>query len=165
MAQDYGLFQTWQFSMYKNVMQRLVVSKYRTRDPAKASAFVIPFDAGVHSYIDHKNGKYRLGSPYGWSVINWLQESKKSVDLWKYRGHDHYVFFGLTEFTMTGIAQKEFFKGTVYIIYYILYTIYYILYTIYYILGQAAEDGDDAASASREIQTSGRVLCYILTMP
>ena len=28
---DVGLFQTWQFSLYKNVMSRLVVSKYRTR--------------------------------------------------------------------------------------------------------------------------------------
>lgn len=28
---DYGLFQTWQFSLYKNVMSRLAVSKYRTR--------------------------------------------------------------------------------------------------------------------------------------
>lgn len=28
---DHGLFQTWQFSLYKNVMSRLAVSKYRTR--------------------------------------------------------------------------------------------------------------------------------------
>jgi hypothetical protein len=28
---DVGLFQTWQFSLFKNVMSRLVVSKYRTR--------------------------------------------------------------------------------------------------------------------------------------
>jgi hypothetical protein len=28
---DVGLFQTWQFSLYKNIMSRLVVSKYRTR--------------------------------------------------------------------------------------------------------------------------------------
>lgn len=28
---DVGLFQTWQFSLYKNLMQRLLVSKYRTR--------------------------------------------------------------------------------------------------------------------------------------
>ena len=28
---DYGLFQTWQFSLYKNVMARLRVSEYRTR--------------------------------------------------------------------------------------------------------------------------------------
>jgi len=28
---DVGLFQTWQFSLYKNVLTRLAVSKYRTR--------------------------------------------------------------------------------------------------------------------------------------
>ena len=28
---DVGLFQTWQFSLYKNVLSRLAVSKYRTR--------------------------------------------------------------------------------------------------------------------------------------
>lgn len=28
---DCGLFQTWQFSLYKNAMQRLSTSRYRTR--------------------------------------------------------------------------------------------------------------------------------------
>lgn len=28
---EVGLFQTWQFSLYKNVMSRLAFSKYRTR--------------------------------------------------------------------------------------------------------------------------------------
>ncbi len=28
---EYGLFQTWQFSLYKNVLSRLSVSPYRTR--------------------------------------------------------------------------------------------------------------------------------------
>ena len=28
---ELGLFQTWQFSLYKNVMSRLLVSKFRTR--------------------------------------------------------------------------------------------------------------------------------------
>ena len=28
---EVGLFQTWQFSLYKNVLSRLSVSKYRTR--------------------------------------------------------------------------------------------------------------------------------------
>lgn len=107
-----GLFQTWQFSLFKNVMSRLVVSKFRTRDPTLASIFIIPFDAGVHSYIDHKNGRRRLASPHGWDVINMLQkaQSDKSI-FWKHSGHDHFVIFSLTEFVMTGIAVKEFFMG------------------------------------------------------
>lgn len=108
---DIGLFQTWQFALYKNIMSRLRVSKYRTFDPSKASAFVIPFDAGVHSYLDHRNGKQRLGSPFAWSVINLLQEAQKDPVLWKNQGHDHFAVFGLTEFVMTGIAVKEFWMG------------------------------------------------------
>lgn len=36
---DVGLFQTWQFSLYKNVMARLRVSEHRTRNPEEATAF------------------------------------------------------------------------------------------------------------------------------
>lgn len=48
------------------------------RDPSKASAFIIPFDAGVHSYIDHINGKPRLASPHGWRAIQLLKEAQKN---------------------------------------------------------------------------------------
>jgi hypothetical protein len=70
---ELGLFQTWQFSLYKNVLSRLAASRYRTRDPSKADVFIVPFDAGVHSYIDHKNGKPRLASPHGWRAISLLK--------------------------------------------------------------------------------------------
>ena len=43
------------------------------RDPSKADVFIIPFDAGVHSYIDHKDGKPRLASPHGWRAISLLK--------------------------------------------------------------------------------------------
>ena len=45
-APDVGLFQTWQFSLYKTLMARLRTSEFRTRDPSKATAFIIPFDLG-----------------------------------------------------------------------------------------------------------------------
>jgi hypothetical protein len=48
------------------------------RDPNKASAFIIPFDAGVHSYIDHENGKPRLASPHGWRAISLLDYHRKN---------------------------------------------------------------------------------------
>lgn len=70
---EYGLFQTWQFSLYKNALSRLKASKFRTRDPSKAVAFIVPFDAGVHSYIDHQNGRPRLASPHGWRAISLLK--------------------------------------------------------------------------------------------
>ena len=45
------------------------------RDPKLASAFIVPFDAGVHSYIDHRTGKPRLASPHGWTAIQLLKEA------------------------------------------------------------------------------------------
>lgn len=107
---DLGLFQTWQFSLYKNVMARLRVSKYRTRDPWKASAFIIPFDLGVHSYIDHRNGFPRLASPHGWAAGQYLREASRNKTLWwKNNGHDHFVLFSITAFQMVGIGVKVFF--------------------------------------------------------
>ena len=70
-APDLGLFQTWQFSLYKNLIARLRTSNRRTRDPSKAVAFIIPFDAGVHSYIDHEDGRPRLAAPHGRYVGTW----------------------------------------------------------------------------------------------
>lgn len=93
---SYGLFQTWQFSLYKNVMSRLLVSEYRTRNPSEADAFILPYDAGVHTYIDHINGKPRLGSPYAWIIIRYLQEAQLNPVFWRNYGHDHFVLFGLT---------------------------------------------------------------------
>jgi hypothetical protein len=46
MSPDVGLFQTWQFSLYKNLIARLKTSEFRTKDPNKASAFIVPFDLG-----------------------------------------------------------------------------------------------------------------------
>lgn len=108
---DVGLFQTWQFSLYRNVLARLQVSKYRTRDPNKASAFIIPFDAGVHSYIDHRTGKPRLASPHGWRAIELLKQAQKNETFWRYHGHNHFVFFSITVYQMVGIGVKVFFMN------------------------------------------------------
>jgi len=107
---DLGLFQTWQFSLYKNTMARLRTSKSRTFDPEEASAFIIPFDLGVHSYIDHNNGFPRLASPHGWMAQSLLKASSKDKNLyWKNYGHDHFVFLGITAYQMVGIGVKTFF--------------------------------------------------------
>jgi len=47
-------------------------------------------------------GKGRLASPYAWPVIRYLQDASRSPVFWKNNGHDHFVFFSLTEFVMTG---------------------------------------------------------------
>ena len=103
-------FATWQFSLYKNLMARLRVSKYRTLDPNEAIAFIVPYDPGVHSYIDHKTGRPRLASPHGWEAIRLLQKSSKDKEtFWKMHGHNHFVFFSVTGYQMVGIGTKVFF--------------------------------------------------------
>ncbi|RYH32497.1 hypothetical protein EON65_00530 [archaeon] len=52
------------------------------RDPTKASAFIIPFDAGVHSYIDHITGRPRLASPHGWRAQQLLRDAAKNEVSW-----------------------------------------------------------------------------------
>eukprot|EP01035_Chromulina_nebulosa_P020816 gene20816-26984_t len=105
-----GLFQTWQFALYKVIMGRLRVSEYRTRDPLQATAFIIPFDAGVHSYIDHKTGFPRLASPHGWAAGDYLRSASRNKKLyWKNNGHDHFALFSITAFQMVGIGVKVFF--------------------------------------------------------
>lgn len=92
-------------------MSRLLASPYRTRDPTKASAFVIPFDGGVHSYIDHETGRPRLASPHGWTAIQLLKKASRDPVYWRYKGHNHFVFFSITAFQMVGIGVKYFWMG------------------------------------------------------
>lgn len=103
-----GLFQTWQFALYKNIMQRLRVSSHRTFDPEEATAFIIPFDCGVHSYIDHRHGRKRLGSPHGWKAIQLLENSPYMK---RHHGHDHFVVFSITLYQMIGIGVKMFYQN------------------------------------------------------
>lgn len=109
---EVGLYLTWQFSIYKHIVSRLRVSDHRTLDPAKASAFVVPFDAGVHSYIDHIDGHPRLAAPYGRQAGQYLRDAcngDQADIFWKYRGHDHFVIFSITAYQMVGMQVKYFF--------------------------------------------------------
>lgn len=49
-----------------------------TRDPREASAFIIPFDIGVHSSIDHETGRKRKASPHAWFAKQLLEDSVSS---------------------------------------------------------------------------------------
>ncbi len=105
---EIGYFSTWQFSLYKNAMARLRASEKRTLDPSKASAFIIPFDLGAHSFIDHINGRTRVASPHGWRAVEYLKEVMKQAVYWKKGGHDHFVFFSVTSYQIIGIGAKVF---------------------------------------------------------
>lgn len=104
-----GYFQTWQFSLYKNIMSRLKVSEHRTLNKEEASVFVVPYDPGVHSYIDHNTGRPRLASPHGWTAIAKLQEAKKDPVFWAKHGHNHFVIHSVTGYQMVGIGTKVFY--------------------------------------------------------
>ncbi len=107
---DIGYFNTWQFALYKLTMARLRVSEHRTTDPSKAVTFIVPFDMGVHSFIDHNNGKARVASPHGWRAIEFLKQSiAKSPEIfWKNGGHDHFVIYSITSYQISGIGSKVF---------------------------------------------------------
>jgi xyloglucan galactosyltransferase MUR3 len=109
---ELGLFQTWQFSLYKNLMARLRTSDRRTRDPSKASAFIVPFDLGVHSYIDHRDGFPRLAAPHGRYAGRYLRQNCQGPTKnlwWKNNGHDHFLIFSITAYQMVGMMVKELF--------------------------------------------------------
>ena len=88
---DIGYFTTWQFSLYKLAMARLLVDEHRTLDPSKATSFIIPFDIGVHSLIDHRNGRLRVASPHGWRVIEYFKLTANQKVFNKNGFHDHFV--------------------------------------------------------------------------
>jgi hypothetical protein len=102
-----GYFATWQFSMFQQTMARLRASKYRTLDPSKATTFIIPYDFGTHSFIDHKDGHERVASPHGWEATQILtKEIAKNSVVWKNRGHDHFIFQSITSYQIIGIGSK-----------------------------------------------------------
>ena len=109
---DHGLFQTWQYSLYRALMNRLRLSEFRTRDPSKATAFVIPYDIGINSYIDNLTGEPRLAAPHGRLAYQLLKEHcsmEQREIFWKNSGHDHFILNALTFGQMIGIAAKEFY--------------------------------------------------------
>lgn len=62
---------------------------------------------------DHKNGRLRLASPYGWDVTKLLKrEQKRNPHVWKNNGHDHFVLFSLIGARMCGMGTRTFFENT-----------------------------------------------------
>ena len=88
---DIGYFNTWQFSLYKLAMARLLVDEHRTMDPEKATSFIVPFDIGVHSFLDHRTGKVRVASPHGWRAIEFFKQTASQHVFNKNNFHDHFI--------------------------------------------------------------------------
>lgn len=52
---DDGLFLTWHFSMFNSLHNRFKRSSRRTKNPAEASVFIIPYDIGLDGYLNPHN--------------------------------------------------------------------------------------------------------------
>ena len=46
-----GLYETWQYGMFRNIYSRLIRSPYRTYNKSEATMFFIPYDSGTESYM------------------------------------------------------------------------------------------------------------------
>ena len=130
---EIGLFQTWQFGLYHSLFNRLLLHPMRTRDPQLASAFIMPFDFGVHTLMSNKDG-YRSTSTYNSPIIRdeiasyfnnqqltndssaysgiyaaggSLRNGKPTI-YWKNNGHDHYIILGPTIFSKLSKSFQRF---------------------------------------------------------
>ncbi|CAM9340148.1 unnamed protein product, partial [Ectocarpus fasciculatus] len=95
---DRGLFSTWHFSMFNSLHNRLKRSSRRTRDPEKASFFVVPYDMGLDGFIkqaDCSIPKWPLcTSKLTMGVMDML---RNSVHYNRYKGADHLLIWSLGE--------------------------------------------------------------------
>lgn len=54
---ELGIYETWQYGMFRNIYSRLIRSPLRTFNKSEATMFFIPYDSGTESYMDRK-GKH-----------------------------------------------------------------------------------------------------------
>lgn len=125
---DNGLFQSWQSSLFPSLFSRLLLHPKRTRDPKKATAFILPFDFGAHTVFSEVDGSpakrcpiianqinpiFRVASldesndytpvPPQSTTLRHQQKYRPSQDkrlrlFWKNNGHDHIIILGVTIF-------------------------------------------------------------------
>lgn len=90
-----GLFNTWQFSVFKLIYRRLQHSPLRTMDPNKASLFFLPYDGGVDALISSYDGRLlKSKCPRSGRAKHHLQSS---VYLQRKGGRDHFIIFSVIQ--------------------------------------------------------------------
>ena len=96
---DDGLFLTWHFSMFSALFNRFKRSNRRTRDPEKASLFIIPYDLALDGYTDRKNclnrNPLRCSSGYVFELQQMLKHNKY---FHRHKGADHVVLWSLHQY-------------------------------------------------------------------
>lgn len=78
---------TSQFSLFKIIYERMLVSEYRTYDITKATTFFIPFDIGMHAAFLKANGRMRRSDCPLYEQVK--KRLNSSVYFQRNYGHDH----------------------------------------------------------------------------
>lgn len=92
-----GLFLTWHFSLFSSLYNRLKRGKRRTKDPEKASLFIIPYDLGLDGFSDKRTCKRRRSCTL--NLPNRLRTKlEKSPYFVRYEGLDHVVLWSLGQY-------------------------------------------------------------------
>ena len=94
---DDGLFLTWHFSMFNSLYNRLKRSSRRTKDPSKASLFIIPYDLGLDGYMNPSSCQNRKQCTHGLvgKLTTMLQKSEYFT---RYDGGDHVLMWSLGQY-------------------------------------------------------------------
>ena len=84
-----------QFSVFKAIYQRLLVSPMRTLDPSEASVFFLPYDGGVDALVSSYDGRLiKFKCPRSGPAKNFLSEQ----EYFKRRsGRDHFLVFSVIQ--------------------------------------------------------------------
>lgn len=95
---DRGIFDTWHFSMFNSLFNRLKRSTRRTLDPERADFFVVPYDMGLDGFIKKQDcsvPEFPMCTPL--LVQGVEQVLAQSPQFNRYRGADHVLLWSLGE--------------------------------------------------------------------
>jgi len=97
-----SVFETWQYSLFRNVYSRLLRSPLRTRDPKEATLFFLPYDSGVEGYMTADGNYQGAGNAMAYSMLELL---RKSEEFQRFQGKDHFMVHA-TSFVTQGMGNK-----------------------------------------------------------
>jgi hypothetical protein len=90
-----GLFNTWHFSLFNSLFNRLRRSSRRTFNPEEASLFIIPYDLGMDGNFRQQDClKVHRCSP-GYVQNLWKNITERSPYFNKFQGIDHVLLWSL----------------------------------------------------------------------
>jgi len=102
---EVGLYETFQFSLFKVIFTRLLRHPQRTLNRSEADAFFVPYDVGFNGIIDKETGrelsKVWSGCDQGYDAMRLLDTSlntslSSSLSSSRLYGHDHFLVFDLS---------------------------------------------------------------------